>query len=192
MVRFAAVLGVVLAGGAGQWFDVSAEPTTKPTGSISVRPPDAFYDPPEGVPDKPGVLLRSEPLKDVTLPAGIQQGWRILYTTTVKDSTPATAVTTVFAPINSPGGPRPVITWEHGTTGLLQKCMPSLASMPTAGIPALDGILQQGWVVVATDYAFAEKGGPHPYILGEGEAFSRLSGNFAAETRSLQPRSTAT
>jgi hypothetical protein len=36
-------------------------------------------------------LLRSESLKDVTLPAGIT-GWRILDATTVDDSTPATAV----------------------------------------------------------------------------------------------------
>ena len=39
---------------------------------------------------QPGALLRSEPLKDVILPAGIR-GWRILYATTVDDSTPATA-----------------------------------------------------------------------------------------------------
>src|SRR4051794_33984194 len=54
--------------------------------SITLRPPDAFYDPPANVPDKPGVLLRNEPLKDVILPPGMR-GWRMLYTTTVDDST---------------------------------------------------------------------------------------------------------
>src|SRR5207247_7197015 len=83
-----------------------------------------------GRPPKPGALLRSEPLKDVILPAGMR-GWRILYATTVDDSTPATAVATVFAPTDPPAGPRPVIAWEHATTGLLQKCMPSLLSAPT-------------------------------------------------------------
>jgi hypothetical protein len=78
-----------------------------------VHAPDAFYDPPAHVPSLPGALLRSEPLRDVTLPPGMQ-GWRILYTTTVDDSTPATAVATVFAPVDSPAGPRPVIMWEHG------------------------------------------------------------------------------
>jgi len=105
------------------------------TAGVTVHTPDAFYDPPANLPKKPGVLLRSEPLKDVTLPPGMQ-GWRILYTTTVDDKTPATAVATVFAPVNLPPGPRPVITWTHGTTGLLQKCMPSLVSAPTVGIPA--------------------------------------------------------
>src|SRR6059058_4322910 len=101
---------------------------------ITAHAPDAFYDPPSDMSRQPGALLRSEPLKGVILPAGMR-GWRILYATTVDDSTPATAVATVFAPNDPPAGPRPVITWEHGTTGLLQKCMPSLLSAPTADIP---------------------------------------------------------
>ena len=156
----------------------SQESTTSPA-AVTVRAPDAFYDPPAERPGKPGELLRSEPLKDVTLPYGLR-GWRILYTTTIDDQTPATAVATVFAPGNMPEGPRPVIMWEHGTTGLLQKCMPSLASAPTMGIPALDHVARAGWVIVATDYAFAEKGGPHPYIIGEGEARSGLDSVRAA------------
>ena len=146
---------------------------------ITVRAPDAFYDPPADVPNRPGALLRSEPLKDVTLPLGTR-GWRILYTTTIDDDTPATAVATVFAPANMPAGPRPVIAWEHGTTGVLQKCMPSLVSAPSEGIPALDRVMAAGWVAVATDYSFAEKGGPHPYIIGEGEARAALDAVRAA------------
>lgn len=147
--------------------------------AITVRAPDAFYDPPMERPGKPGELLRSEPLKDVTLPQALR-GWRILYTTTIDDQTPATAVATVFAPMNMPAGLRPVIMWEHGTTGLLQKCMPSLMSAPAMGIPALDHAARAGWVIVATDYAFAEKGGPHPYMIGEGEARSGLDSVRAA------------
>jgi len=37
-----------------------------------------------------------------------------------------------------------------------------------------------GWVIVATDYSFAEKGGPHPYIIGEGEARAALDSVRAA------------
>lgn len=147
--------------------------------SLVARAPDSFYDPPADLPKRPGALLRAEPLRAVTLPAGMQ-GWRILYTTTVDDRTPATAVATVFAPARLPAGPRPVITWEHGTTGVLQKCMPSLISAPTEGIPARDRIVAAGWVVVATDYSFVEKGGAHPYIIGEGEARSALDAVRAA------------
>ena len=173
----------VLAGVACSQLKPSSESSSVPpnpsTSNVTVRAPDAFYDPPQNLPDRPGVLLRSEPLENVTLPAGMR-GWRILYTTTVDARTPATAVATVFAPVVLPAGPRPVVTWTHGTTGLLQKCMPSLASQPTGGIPARDQIVAAAWVVVATDYSFAEKGGPHPYIIGEGEARSALDSVRAA------------
>lgn len=147
--------------------------------TIAARAPDAFYDPPPNRSRQPGALLRSEPFKNVTLPAGIR-GWRILYATTVDDTTPATAIATVFAPIDLPAGPRPVIAWEHATTGLFQKCMPSLFSSPTAGIPGRDRIAKAGRVVVETDYPFAEKGGPHPYLIGEGEARAALDAIRAA------------
>lgn len=150
---------------------------------ITAQAPDAFYDPPSDLPHQPGALLRSEPLKDVILPAGVR-GWRILYATTVDDSTPATAVATVFAPTDPAAGPRPVVAWDHATTGLLQKCMPSLFSTPTKGIPERDRIVMAGWVVVATDYSFAEKGGPHPYLIGEGEARATLDSVRAARQMS--------
>ena len=162
----------------------SAAPTPQAVrASITAHAPDVFYYPPSDLPHQPGALLRSEPLKDVILPAGMR-GWRILYATTVDDSTPATAVATVFAPTDPPAGPRPVIAWEHATTGLLQKCMPSLMSAPTASIPGRDRIVMAGWVVVATDYSFAEKGGPHPYLIGEGEARAALDSVRAARQMS--------
>src|SRR6266568_8308146 len=181
-----AVLLVLLAGsGCNRPKRASSESSAAPTpqafrASITAHAPDAFYDPPSDVPHKPGELLRSEPLKDVVLPAGVR-GWRVLYATTVDDSTPATAVATLFAPTDPPAGPRPVIAWEHGTTGLLQKCMPSLVSAPTKGIPERDRIVMAGWVVVATDYSFTEKGGPHPYLIGEGEARATLDSVRAAQ-----------
>ena len=147
--------------------------------TITAHSPDAFYDPPLNMSHQPGALLRSEPLKDVILPTGIR-GWRILYATSVDDNTPATAVAIVFAPTDSSGSPRPVIAWEHATTGLLQKCMPSLLSASTKGIPERDRMVMAGWVVVATDYSFAEKNGPHPYLIGEGEARAVLDSVRAA------------
>src|SRR5947208_16667480 len=184
-----AVLLVLLAGaGCNRSKRASSESSPAPTpqafrASVTAHAPDAFYDPPSDVPRKPGELLRSEPLKDVMLPAGVRS-WRILYATTVDDSTPATAVATVFEPTDPPAGPRPVIAWEHATTGLLQKCMPSLVSLPTKGIPWCNRSVKAGWVVVATDYSFAEKGGPHPYLIGEGEARAVLDSVRAARQMS--------
>ena len=184
-----AVLLVLLAGvGCNRPKRAPPESSAGPTplgisAPITAHAPDAFYDSPWNLTHRPGALLRSEPLKDVILPAGMR-GWRVLYATTVDDSTPATAVATVFAPTNLLPGPRPIITWVHATTGLLQKCMPSLLSAPTEGIPACERIVMAGWVVVATDYSFAEKGGPHPYLIGEGEARAALDSVRAARQMS--------
>src|SRR6202035_1282766 len=187
-IGFAALLVLLAGAGCNRPEPASSESSATPTPNdirapVTAHAPDAFYDPPSDLPHQPGALLRSEPLKDVILPAGVR-GWRILYATTVNDSTPATAVATVFAPTDPPVGPRPVIAWEHGTTGLLQKCMPSLLSAPTAGIPGRDRIVKAGWVVVETDYSFAEKGGPHPYLIGEGEARAALDAVRAARQMS--------
>jgi pimeloyl-ACP methyl ester carboxylesterase len=62
--------------------------------------------------------------------------------------------------------------------------MPSLLSAPTKGVPERDRIVRAGWVVVATDYSFAEKGGPHPYLIGEGEARAALDSVRAARQMS--------
>lgn len=94
----------------------TARPPAAGRTALTVRLPDAFYDPPAHPSRTPGTLLRSEPLQDVTLPAGMR-GWRILYATTVDDRTPATAVATVFAPTSPPPGPRPVITLANAFEG---------------------------------------------------------------------------
>jgi pimeloyl-ACP methyl ester carboxylesterase len=62
--------------------------------------------------------------------------------------------------------------------------MPSLLSTATKGILERDRIVRAGWVVVATDYSFAEKSGPHPYLIGEGEARAALDSVRAARQMS--------
>ncbi len=177
-IIFLVAIAWVVARPAGALAQTATSPQEKFAG-VTARAPDEFYDPPAKVKGRSGTLLRSEPLKDVTLPAGTR-GWRIKYTTTVDNKTPITAVATVFAPADPPKGPRPVIMWMHGTTGLLQRCMPSLASVPTLGIPAFEQAIKAGWVIVATDYPFAEKDGPHPYLIGEAEARAGIDSIRAA------------
>jgi pimeloyl-ACP methyl ester carboxylesterase len=183
-IGFAFLLVLFAGAGCNRAKQASLESSASPTpqgvrASLTMHAPDAFYEPPADMPRKPGALLRSEPLKDVILPPGVR-GWRILYATTVDDNTPATAVAIVFAPTDSSAGPHPVVAWEHATTGLLQKCMPSLLLAPSKGIPEGNRMVMAGWVVVATDYSFAEQAGPHPYLIGEGEARAALDSVRAA------------
>lgn len=102
-----------------------------------------------------------------------------MYTTTFPDGSPATSVATVLASSRPPPGPRPVIMWEHGTAGIQQKCMPSTVTSPFEGIPALDTVVNNGWVLVATDYA-PNPHGVHPYIIGQGESRSAVDSVRAA------------
>jgi alpha-beta hydrolase superfamily lysophospholipase len=141
-------------------------------------PPDAFYDPPPSLPTRPGLLLRQEPF-DRKVPSGAR-AWRILYTTTRENNVPAMASAIVMVSATVPNDPRPVIAWAHGTTGVVPGCAPSLLDDPFANVPALQALLDQGWIYVATDYVGQGTAGPHPYLIGEGEAHSVLDAVRAA------------
>ena len=149
-----------------------------------MRPPqpDAFYIPPADVPPTPGTLIRSEPFTR-NIPEGAEV-WRILYTTTNHDGSPAVASALVLAGKNRPAGPRPVIAWTHGTVGVDPACAPSVMVSPypfDPTIPALPQVIEQGWIFVATDYVGLGTKGPHPYLIGDGEARSALDAVRAAK-----------
>ncbi|MGE5826814.1 MAG: lipase family protein [Micromonosporaceae bacterium] len=140
--------------------------------------PDGFYTPPAVAPATPGVLVRSEPFHR-TVPAGAH-AWRILYTTTRDDRTAAVASALVLAADRPPPGPRPVLAWAHGATGIARECAPSLLDDSLTAVPGLDRVLAQGWVVVATDYVGLGTPGPHPFLIGQGGARSVLDSVRAA------------
>jgi alpha-beta hydrolase superfamily lysophospholipase len=142
--------------------------------------PDAFYTPPQPVPTGPGWLLRSEAFTRGVPPGAL--AWRILYTTTLDEATPAVASAIVLRAATVPPGPRPVIAWAHGTTGVRPECAPSLLDDPfgAGAMPALDHVIQRGWILVATDYPGLGTKGPHPYLIGEGQARSVLDAVRAA------------
>lgn len=170
LMRALRVVGVLAAAGAAAlavawWASRPAEP-------------DAFYSPPPQRPAQPGVLLRSAPFA-AAVPAGAQ-AWRILYTTTRADDAPAVASAVIVASARSGGGPRPVIAWAHGTTGIAPGCAPSVMASPFANVPALDGIVGEGWIYVATDYVGLGTTGGHAYLVGEDAARSVLDAVRAA------------
>lgn len=147
---------------------------------------DAFYDVPPSVPAEPGKLLKSEPFT-TKVPAGAK-AWRILYTTTRAGGEPAVASGIVLTSLASAAGPRPVITWAHGTTGYSPNCAPSNLGEPfsSGGMPALDQVVENGWVLVATDYVGLGTPGPQPYLIGDGEARSVLDAVRAAKELDTQ------
>ncbi len=141
---------------------------------------DAFYTPPDEVPATPGALLRAGPFR-ASIPDDAE-AWRILYTTTRDDGVPAVASALVVAPRDRSATPAPVIAWAHGTTGIARDCAPSVFPDPfeAGSFYALDDVIANGWVLVATDYIGLGTPGPHPYLIGEGEARSVLDAVRAA------------
>lgn len=135
---------------------------------------DGFYAPPATVSSEPGVLLRAEPFTRA-MPEG-SQAWRILYTTTKDEGHPALASALVIAPRDRHGDPLPLIAWTHSTTGFAQMCAPSLLPDPlvAGAMFTADQVVAHGWVLVATDYVGLGTPGPHPYLVGQGEARSAL------------------
>lgn len=141
--------------------------------------PDAFYAAPAMVPSAPGALLRQESFERY-VPADAR-GWRILYTTTRSDGTPALGSAIVMAPKSPALEPRPVLAWTHGTAGIVRGCAPSMLDLdPVPYLPAWNMAPAQGWILVAPDYAGLGTAGQHEYLVGEGEARSTLDALRAA------------
>lgn len=165
-----AVVLVVIAGG-GWWVN-----TWLAEGAPVV---DAFYDPPDEVPAAPGRLIRSDDYVG-RIPDGGEVR-RILYTTTDAVGRSAVASGIVIIP-EGRYGPRPVVAWNHGTTGVARGCAPSLtdAAATRWAVPAVEQALEQGWIVVASDYTGQGAPGVYPYLIGDGEARSTLDAVRAA------------
>lgn len=75
----------------------------------------------------------------------------------------------------SPKGGWPVVSWGHGSSGISDKCAPSVA-LNTAGKIDLYGyagfvaeLLKAGYAVAATDYEGLGTPGEHPYIIADSE-----------------------
>ncbi len=142
--------------------------------------PGDFYSAQIPAGTAPGTLLKSEPFHR-GMPAD-SQAWLILYATTGRGGGVVPASALVVAPEKRPPGPRPVIAWAHGTSGIARSCAPSLLPEPlgAGATPAVPELMAMGAVLVATDYIGMGTPGPDPYLIGEGEAHSVLDSVRAA------------
>ena len=83
-------------------------------------------------------------------------------------------------PGKAPAGGRDVIAWAHPTSGVVEKCAPSLMPDTAGMIWGLQSMLAKGYVVVATDYPGLGTPGIHPYLIGESEGRAVLDSVRAA------------
>ncbi len=108
------------------------------------------------------------------------QAWRIAYISSDLAERKTIATALVAAPIGvKPSDGRPIMAWAHGTTGTAQNCGPSQILNPAVplneyflvggnswtdyGLPSVEEFIQEGYVVIATDYQGLGSGGVHQY-----------------------------
>jgi len=129
---------------------------------------DPFYTPPNPIPSEVGTIIRREPL-DVEVEGGRAE--RMLYVSERPDGTRAVSGGMLFLPdAPAPEGGRPIVAWEHGTLGMGDPCVPSRSDNPLGDIQTfLSLMLEQGWIVVATDYVGLGTPGPNQYIIAQSE-----------------------
>jgi pimeloyl-ACP methyl ester carboxylesterase len=134
----------------------------------------AFYEAPDPAPDvPPGTLFKSEkvpPLEQNGTAAPLRgTAYRVMYASRSLQDKAVVVTGVVIVPERpAPAGGRPVVTWAHGSTGLADRCAPSISLL--AAPQPTNALLDRGWVVAATDYVGQGTPGVMPYLGGVSEA----------------------
>lgn len=128
-----------------------------------------------------GGLIRSVPLDPALSVAGAGAAFRILYATVDQHDRPAVSTAAVFVPHGAPPPHGwPVIAWAHGTVGLGDDCTPSALPRSARDDEYLSHWLDQGYLVVGTDYAGLGTPGLMSYLNSVAESHSVVDSVQAA------------
>src|SRR4051794_10625819 len=165
----------------------SAKIRTGPSG-------EAFYTPPSPLPGKKhGALIWARKISGDPALTSAAKNYVVLYRSTGSNGKPTAVSGLVSIPKGKkPKGGWPVVSYDHGTTGIADQCAPSRDS---AGNPAhlynayayplLNRWLKAGIAVVRTDYQGLGTPGVHHYLVGVDEGRSTL--DMVRAARTLQP-----
>ncbi len=144
---------------------------------------DAFYTPPSPLPaGKHGDLIWARKLTGEAALTAASANWLVLYRSVGTNGKPIAVSGTVSLPKGkAPKRGWPVITYDHGTTGIADVCAPSRDSTDNPAhlynsyaYPLLNRWLKAGYVVVRTDYQGLGTPGIHQYLVGVSEGRSTL------------------
>ncbi len=144
--------------------------------------------------EAPGTLVKHERIATSIKGA---QAWRVLYVSRDMHGISHLSSGLVIAPLGT-GANRPVVTWCHGTTGLGDAGCPSAQPDPACelvcyftpqsraqidyGVPGLQSLIDQGWIVCATDYQGLGTPGMHQYEVNRTNARDAMYIVHAART----------
>ncbi len=172
---FAALVALLLAT-ALAWMGVASGQAAPPPPEPGLLPvPDPLP------PAAPGTLIDSEPFASDDFGFEVE-AHQILFHSTDRHGQDIPVSGFVLVPVGVPAPPngRGVVAWGHGTTGLHDRCAPSLDAQQGYRLNSpgtydrTDDLLADGHVVVASDYPGLGTPGVHPYLDGEGEGRSVL------------------
>ncbi|ASC06983.1 lipase family protein [Acetobacter pasteurianus] len=124
----------------------------------------------------PGTVLRTEPMEDVKRFPDAKSQYRILYISTDSITHHKVAVSgQLWLPKGKP--PQhgwPLLLWAHGTVGLADHCAISWGSTGKNFPVYAARWLQNGFAIVASDYAGLGTPGLHNYLVHTTEAYNIL------------------
>ncbi|HSE29688.1 MAG TPA: lipase family protein [Candidatus Saccharimonadales bacterium] len=127
-----------------------------------------------------GEIVRQEPM-DLQISGGTAT--RVLYRTQDSNGNNTFSSGMIFVP-NNQGQNRPIVAWAHGTLGMGEACAPTRSQDPMQNISWVNQMLENGWIVTATDYAGLGTDGIEQYLVGAGEAHDVLNSVRAARNLS--------
>lgn len=172
--RFAAQVGVVLTA-AAVLVSCSQQPSVvlppnAPTAPVTAEAPASEPPPPSNVGGTAaGSLISAEPIEDIA--TDITElgatATRVVYRSTSGVTGSPTEVSgTVIVPAGTaPEGGWPIVSFGHGTTGVLNACGPSLYANLLGNAPIVAALALNGFAVAMTDYqGLGMDGDYHPYL----------------------------
>jgi pimeloyl-ACP methyl ester carboxylesterase len=175
MRQFSAVLAVLVLALAAA-VPVAAKVRTGPAG-------EAFYTPPSPLPaGKHGGLIWARKLTGQPALKSAGKNWLVLYRSVGTNGKAIAVSGTVSLPKGkAPKAGWPVISYDHGTTGIADQCAPSKDSTSNPAhlynsyaYPLLNRWLKAHFAVVRTDYQGLGTPGIHQYLVGTAEGRSTL------------------
>ena len=132
-----------------------------------------FWDVDEapGADAEAGDILALEQRDDA--PQG-SKGWNMIYVSEIESGTKKYVSGEIYVPEDSSTTPRDIVLWNHPTTGLADYCAPSRREVNDVRIPELQQLLDDGHIVVASDYPGQGLPGPAYYMVGQANARASL------------------
>ena len=156
--------------------------TSNCSAQASASASESFYAVSSIATDKaPGSLIRTTDYNFSRLTGSTNS--RIMYLSV--DANGQTVATTAAVAVpkgTAPEGGWPVLAWAHGTVGVGKSCAPSMTDNLSKYGPFIQGFIDKGYAVVATDYSGLGTTGRHFYSHRESNARDAIESVRAATT----------